>query len=95
VQAKIVVIGRSGLPPREQWDRFWQTACTETALRIMTKQQKKIWQIRAMEEMGSEVLVLSADVSDVEQMQSVVRQIWSALDNSMECSTQPVFWESA
>jgi len=95
VQAKIVVIGRSGLPPREQWDQILGRRLHRDGVKNNDETAEKIWQIRAMEEMGSEVLVLSADVSDVEQMQSVVRQTLERFGQLNGVSTQPVFWESA
>jgi NAD(P)-dependent dehydrogenase (short-subunit alcohol dehydrogenase family)/acyl carrier protein len=73
VQARLVLIGRSGLPPREQWDQILADGLHRDGVKN-DETAEKIWQIRTMEEMGSEVLVLSADVSDVEQMQSVVQQ---------------------
>jgi acyl transferase domain-containing protein len=62
VQAKLVLIGRSALPPREGWGTWLNTheAAEATA--------EKIRKIEGLERMGAEVLVLSADVGDEGQM---------------------------
>ncbi len=67
VQAKLVLISRSGLPPREQWDELLASGRPfDTVLRIR--------RVKQLEQLGAEVLVLSADAGDVEQMRSVVEQ---------------------
>ena len=68
VQAKLVLVGRSGLPPKEQWEEVLARAGTDAGLK------DKIEKVRALEAAGAEVLVLAADVSRVEQMEDVVRQ---------------------
>jgi acyl carrier protein len=74
VAAKLVLVGRSELPPREQWDELLQLGADELLKTNQKEAVEKIWQIRAIEEMGSEVLALSADVAALGQMQSVLRQ---------------------
>ncbi|HXB57695.1 MAG TPA: SDR family NAD(P)-dependent oxidoreductase [Vicinamibacteria bacterium] len=66
-RARLVLTGRTGLPPRAQWgDWLASHEPTErTALRIR--------KVQALEGLGAEVLVVAADVADVTAMGSVVR----------------------
>jgi acyl transferase domain-containing protein len=66
VQAKLILVGRSALPPRDQWPD-WLTNHDdqdETSCRI-----KKI---QSMEQAGAEVLVLAADAADEHRMREVL-----------------------
>jgi acyl transferase domain-containing protein/acyl carrier protein len=67
-QANLILVGRSGLPERERWTELLTDEHTCPSL------AQKIAQVAALEEMGSQVVVLSADVGDLEQMREVVRQ---------------------
>ncbi|WP_409462535.1 SDR family NAD(P)-dependent oxidoreductase [Amycolatopsis sp. GA6-003] len=64
-QAKLVLLGRSSLPPRSDWSEYLAEHGEDdtTAQRILA--------VREMEESGGEVLVCSADVTDIEQMRVV------------------------
>jgi acyl transferase domain-containing protein len=64
VQARLVLIGRSAFPVRSEWD-----ACQDDGVR------RKIAQLEALEQLGSEVLVLSADVSSEEDMNRVLAAV--------------------
>jgi acyl transferase domain-containing protein/acyl carrier protein len=68
VQARLVLVNRSPLPPREEWERFLALhgPLHSTSARIRT--------VRALEAAGAEVLVVVADVADREQMAAVVSQ---------------------
>lgn len=68
VRAKLILCGRSELPHRNQWEQ-WLTTCEQS-----DHISEKIHFVQALEQMGAEVLVLSADVSDRQQMQAVVNQ---------------------
>jgi len=68
VQARLVLVSRSGLPPREEWGQI--VSNPEANANVI----RQIYQIRALEELGSEVLVLAADVADEAQMRSVIQQ---------------------
>lgn len=70
VQAKLVLIGRSELPKREDWKQWLATH--EDNNNISCKLQK----IQALEKKGAEVMVLSADVANQKQMESVIRQTY-------------------
>ena len=67
VQARLVLVGRTAIPPREEW---------ENILLQHTDQDlcEKLFAIRSFEAQGIDVLPLSADVSDLTQMQAVVTQ---------------------
>jgi acyl transferase domain-containing protein/acyl carrier protein len=63
--ARLVLVGRTELPPREQW------------LAADGEQDERIRRILAMEEAGAEVLTLAADVADVQQTRDVVRRCFA------------------
>jgi acyl transferase domain-containing protein/acyl carrier protein len=65
-RCKLVLTGRAVFPPREQWDDWiaMQGAADPTA--------RKILRVKAIEELGAEVLVASGDCSDLEDMRAVV-----------------------
>jgi non-ribosomal peptide synthase protein (TIGR01720 family) len=69
VQAKLVLVGRRGLPEREEWDQWLETheADEEIGLTIIKVMQ--------LEEMGGEVMVVRADVTDEAQMRDVVSRV--------------------
>ena len=68
VGAKLVLCGRSEFPERSQWLQ-WLTSHEES-----NSISEKILQVQALEALGAEVLVISADVSDRTVMKSVVDQ---------------------
>jgi phthiocerol/phenolphthiocerol synthesis type-I polyketide synthase E len=68
VQAKIVLVGRSGLPPRQEWPTILSTQGETTGI------GRTIHQIQQLEELGAEVLVVKADVSNEIQMQAAIEQ---------------------
>ncbi len=68
VKAKLVLIGRNGLPPRQEWPDILTSQGEVTGI------GRTIRQVLQLEELGSEVLVVKADVSDEAQMRSVVEQ---------------------
>jgi NAD(P)-dependent dehydrogenase (short-subunit alcohol dehydrogenase family)/acyl carrier protein len=66
VGARLVLVGRRGLPPRGQWDA-WLASHDEgdTASRRIRK-------VKELESLGAEVLVASGDVCDLAQMSDVL-----------------------
>ncbi|MBV9786879.1 MAG: SDR family NAD(P)-dependent oxidoreductase, partial [Chloroflexi bacterium] len=68
VRAKLVLVGRSDFPPRAAWPELIATADEHDATR------RRIEQVQALEELGAEVLIASADVADPRQMQPVLDQ---------------------
>ena len=68
VQAKLVLLGRSALPAKDEWEQ-WLTTHDEIDIT-----SRKIRKVQELERNGAEVLVVSADVSNIEQMQNVIAQ---------------------
>ncbi|WP_193197118.1 type I polyketide synthase [Nostoc sp. MG11] len=68
VQAKLILIGRKGLPERSQWEQWLETHDSQDNV------SRKIQKILALEELGSEVEVKSADVASYEEMQVAVAE---------------------
>jgi acyl carrier protein len=68
VQAKLLLVGRSAFPKKEEWEQ-WLTTHDET-----DSTSRKICKVQELEQLGAEVLVVSADVSNIEQMQNVIAQ---------------------
>ncbi|MDF5714252.1 MAG: SDR family NAD(P)-dependent oxidoreductase [Rhizonema sp. NSF051] len=69
VQAKLVLVGRSGLPEKDEWSQWLATHNDQDSLSI------KIKKVQALEELDASVLVKSADVADLQQMQSVIAEV--------------------
>ena len=68
-QARLILTGRTALPPKSEWDNWIATHDNRDEI------SEKIRKVIELEKAGSEVLVMSADVADQEQMQMVVRAI--------------------
>lgn len=65
-KAKLVLIGRSALPPADQWDGWLRSHADDDAV------SRKIAKVRELESLGAEVFVAEADVTDLDGMRSVV-----------------------
>jgi acyl transferase domain-containing protein len=65
-QARLVLLGRTGVPPREEWDDWTTHHGHDHAV------SRKIDGIRAVEAAGGEVLALSVDVTDPAAMRAAV-----------------------
>lgn len=65
VNARLILTGRSEFPAREQWEQW---SGKDDAIR------SKIEALREIEALGGDVLVCRADVSDLGQMETVVRE---------------------
>jgi acyl transferase domain-containing protein/thioesterase domain-containing protein/acyl carrier protein len=70
VRAKLILIGRSAFPRRDAWEQWLATHGEEDPI------SRRICKVQALEELGAEVLVISADVASEEQMQSVISQAY-------------------
>jgi NAD(P)-dependent dehydrogenase (short-subunit alcohol dehydrogenase family) len=70
VQAKLILIGRSEFPSRNQWEQWLATheQCNPIS--------EKIHQLKSLEALGAELLVVRADVTNQVQMQAVVNQAY-------------------
>jgi len=66
IQAKLLLIGRRALPNRDEWEEWLVTHD------LLDSTSYKIRKIQELEKLGAEVLVVSADVSNKEQMQSAI-----------------------
>lgn len=65
--ARLVLIGRTPLPPRESWADYLYKASPADPL------SRRVRQIRALEARGAEILLLTADVTDAKAMRRAVR----------------------
>ena len=63
--ARLVLVGRTSLPPRETWDTILASPGADEGIAL------RIRQVRELESMGGECLVCSADIADMEQMSHV------------------------
>lgn len=66
VSARLILTGKSTLPNREEWSQWLAT--NDKSNRITQKLEKII----ELEKLGSEVLVVSADVANSQQMQAAI-----------------------
>ncbi|MBE7384656.1 MAG: SDR family oxidoreductase [Leptolyngbya sp. SIO1E4] len=69
IKAKIVLLGRSKFLPRKNWET-WLANHDEEDLIF-----NKIRKVQSLEELGAEVLVISADVSDYQQVQTALTNV--------------------
>lgn len=65
-KAKLALLGRSGLPQPSEWDEWLREHVDDDVV------SNKIRKVRELEAAGAEVLLLSADVSNEEQMFAAV-----------------------
>jgi amino acid adenylation domain-containing protein len=70
VQARLVLAGRSGLPSREEWERWLESHESNDGV------SAKIRKVQLLEKLGAEVMVLSVDVSDEVQMKAGLSRVY-------------------
>jgi NAD(P)-dependent dehydrogenase (short-subunit alcohol dehydrogenase family) len=70
VRAKLILLGRSEMLPKEQWKEWLTTHDAGDAV------SGRIKKLQAVEEHGGETLILRGDVTDRKRMQEVVAQIY-------------------
>ncbi|MGX1760982.1 beta-ketoacyl synthase N-terminal-like domain-containing protein [Streptomyces lydicus] len=78
-KVRLVLVSRAGLPDRANWD---DPALSE-------KDRGVIRTVRAIEQTGSEVLVMAADVADVEAMRAVkekLLRVFGPLNGVLHCA---------
>jgi acyl transferase domain-containing protein len=68
VQARLVLTGRTGLPDRSEWNAWVDSRGEQDRI------SQKIRKVEELEAAGAEVLIVSADVTDMEQMRRALRQ---------------------
>jgi NAD(P)-dependent dehydrogenase (short-subunit alcohol dehydrogenase family)/acyl carrier protein len=66
VNAKLILTGRTALPPREHWPQWLETHAEQDG------RSRKILKVKSLEDSGAEVLTISADVANIEQMRQVI-----------------------
>ncbi|HJX29774.1 MAG TPA: SDR family oxidoreductase, partial [Thermoanaerobaculia bacterium] len=77
VRARLVLVGRSELPPREDWDRLAALPATPGEVGF------KVARLREIEAAGGELLLLQADVAEPAQARRIVaaaRGRWGRID---------------
>ncbi|MBA2681048.1 MAG: SDR family NAD(P)-dependent oxidoreductase, partial [Ktedonobacteraceae bacterium] len=67
-EARLVLLGRSGLPPRQQWSEWMQTHPEDDALSL------KMARLQAMEAQGAQILIYQADVADAHKLHTIVQE---------------------
>ncbi|MFN6571983.1 SDR family NAD(P)-dependent oxidoreductase [Dendronalium sp. ChiSLP03b] len=67
-QAKLILIGRKGLSERSEWEQWLVNYDSQDAI------SRQIQKVRSLEELGAEVEVISADVTNSAQMQAAIAQ---------------------
>jgi acyl transferase domain-containing protein len=68
--AKLVLVGRASLPPRESWDAWCRSHRDEDPAHARIRALEKI------EQLGADTLYMSANVADVDSMRRVVGQAY-------------------
>ncbi len=68
VQARLILIGRSALPPTEEWEQWCSTHGEHD------RTSYKIRHVQELLQLGSQVLVVSADVANLDQMRAAIDQ---------------------
>jgi len=71
VRARLALLGRSPFPQKQEWYKWLRThnSDDETSIRILRLQE--------IEKLGSEVLVVRADVADASQMRNAIEQTYA------------------
>jgi amino acid adenylation domain-containing protein len=83
VQAKLILIGRSGLPARSDWEQWLNTHPKED------KVSYKIRKVRELEGLGGKVTVVNADISDMDRMKNSLTKIkekFGAINGIIHCA---------
>jgi phthiocerol/phenolphthiocerol synthesis type-I polyketide synthase E len=86
VRARLVLVSRTGLPPRDEWHNWLQRRGEHN------RDSKRMRQVMALEELGAKVLVLAADVSNMESMTAAVavaRETFGPIEGAINASGVP------
>ncbi len=65
-KANLILLGRSELPPRDEWDNWLQSRSARD------RTNRRIRTVRRLEELGAAVMPAAADAANIEQMQDVI-----------------------
>ncbi|MEJ6480687.1 SDR family NAD(P)-dependent oxidoreductase [Nostoc punctiforme UO1] len=68
VQAKLILLGRSAFPDQDKWSEWLSTHDRHDSI------SQKIQKLQAMKTLGAEVMVVSTDVTNLEQMSAVLKK---------------------
>lgn len=68
VRAKLILIGRSAFPSKDKWDEWLSSHDRDDDV------SHKIGQLKALEALGAEILIVQADVANRKTMQPVIAQ---------------------
>lgn len=77
VQAKIVLLGRTALPARDQWEVWLRSHDPSDPV------SSKINHIKVLESAGAEVLVATTDIANREQLKAVIKKIHEVFGDSI------------
>ena len=69
VRAKLVLVGRSEMLPRAQWEEWLATHDKEDPT------SRRITRLQAVEQHGGEIIILHGDVTDRARMQEVIAEV--------------------
>ncbi|UCH92255.1 MAG: SDR family NAD(P)-dependent oxidoreductase, partial [Candidatus Aminicenantes bacterium] len=86
VQAKLILTGRSALPPKEQWQEWLDTHSPQDEISI------KIQKILELDQAGSRVMCCSADTADYSSMQAVISRAenqWGPINGVIHAAGVP------
>jgi acyl transferase domain-containing protein len=68
VRAKVALVGRSEMPPKEQWEEWLTTHDVDDPV------SNRIRKLQAIEQHGGETVILRGDVTDHTRMQEVIEE---------------------
>jgi acyl transferase domain-containing protein len=68
VQAKLILTMRSSFPAKNEWQQWLENHNEQDSI------SRKIKKVQTLEALGAEVLIISADVAHIEQMQCAITQ---------------------
>ncbi|MDZ8091985.1 MAG: SDR family NAD(P)-dependent oxidoreductase [Nostoc sp. DedQUE05] len=66
VKAKLLLTGRSSFPAKDEWSEWLKAHGEQDSISC------KIQKLQKLEQLGAEILVVSADVTNIEQMQNAI-----------------------
>ncbi|MBW4609141.1 MAG: acyltransferase domain-containing protein [Hassallia sp. WJT32-NPBG1] len=69
VQAKLVLLGRSTFPQRVEWEEWLTNHDSQDNI------SSKIRKLQSLEAIGAEVMVINADVANIEQMSAALKKV--------------------
>jgi acyl transferase domain-containing protein len=67
-KAKLALVSRTALPRREEWQRWVETHDEADTV------SRKLRRLLAIEQLGAELLIISADVADEQQLEAAIEQ---------------------